>query len=331
MTDIAIQADVAIQATALTKHFGETKAVDGVDITVKTGTVTALLGPNGAGKTTTVRMLTTLLRPDGGSAHVAGIDLAKHPNEVRAKIGLTGQDTAVDELLTGRENLELIGRLARMEKSTVAPRADDLLKRFDLAGAADRNAGTYSGGMRRRLDLAASMIAEPEILFLDEPTTGLDPRSRLGMWELIEELVERGTTVLLTTQYLDEADQLADEIVVIDHGRVIARGTSDELKDQVGGERLEFKLKDAGLIDKAAALIESKNCEIAERDVDGATVTAALTEGPRQIARLIDLLEENSIEIDEVVVHRPTLDDVFLKLTGEHVEDDDASTDGEVE
>lgn len=323
--------DIAIQAEGLTKHFGETKAVDGVDITVKTGTVTALLGPNGAGKTTTVRMLTTLLRPDGGSAFVAGIDLAKQPNDVRAKIGLTGQDTAVDELLTGRENLELIGRLARMEKSTVAPRADDLLKRFDLAGAADRNAGTYSGGMRRRLDLAASMIAEPEILFLDEPTTGLDPRSRLGMWELIEELVERGTTVLLTTQYLDEADQLADEIVVIDHGRVIARGTSDELKDEVGGERLEFKLKDGSLIDKAAALIESKNCEIAERDVEAATVTASLTEGPRQIARLIDLLEENSIEIDEVVVHRPTLDDVFLKLTGEHVEDDDANTDGEVE
>lgn len=331
MTETAIKADVAIQATGLTKHFGETKAVDGVDLTVKTGTVTALLGPNGAGKTTTVRMLTTLLRPDGGSAEVAGLDLAKQPNGVRAKIGLTGQDTAVDELLTGRENLVLIGRLARMEKSAVAPRADDLLKRFDLAAAADRPAGTYSGGMRRRLDLAASMIAEPEILFLDEPTTGLDPRSRLGMWELIEELVERGTTVLLTTQYLDEADQLADEIVVIDHGRVIARGTSDQLKDQVGGERLEFKLKDAAAIDRAAALIESQNCEVAERDADDGTVTAALTDGPRQVARLIDLLEEGGIEIDEVFVHRPTLDDVFLKLTGEHVEEDELGTDKEVE
>ncbi|MGB1582636.1 MAG: ATP-binding cassette domain-containing protein [Solirubrobacterales bacterium] len=312
--------DIAIHAEGLTKHFGETKAVDGVDLTVNTGTVTALLGPNGAGKTTTVRMLTTLLRPDGGHASVAGFDLAKQPNEVRTKIGLTGQDTAVDELLTGRENLEMIGRLARMEKTAVKPRAHDLLNRFDLADAADRPAGTYSGGMRRRLDLAASMIAEPDILFLDEPTTGLDPRSRLGMWDLIEELVGRGTTVLLTTQYLDEADQLADEVVVIDHGRVIARGTSDELKDQVGGERLELKLVDSSAIERAQSLIEGKNCEVVERDIDERTITAALTDGPKQIARLIDLLEENEIEIDEVFVHRPTLDDVFLTLTGEHVE-----------
>ncbi len=312
--------DIAIHAEGLTKHFGETKAVDGVDLTVNTGTVTALLGPNGAGKTTTVRMLTTLLRPDGGHASVAGFDLAKQPNDVRTKIGLTGQDTAVDELLTGRENLEMIGRLARMEKAAVKPRANDLLARFDLADAADRPAGTYSGGMRRRLDLAASMIAEPDILFLDEPTTGLDPRSRLGMWELIEELVGRGTTVLLTTQYLDEADQLADEVVVIDHGRVIARGTSDELKDQVGGERLELKLTDASAVERAQSLIEGKNCEVVERDVDERTITAALTDGPKQIARLIDLLEEHDIEIDEVFVHRPTLDDVFLTLTGEHVE-----------
>ncbi len=320
--------DLAVQASGLTKSFGETKAVVGVDISVLRGTVTALLGPNGAGKTTTVRMLTTLLKPDGGHATVGGADVAKDPNAVRRKIGLTGQDTAVDDLLTGRENLILIARLARLSKDDAMERADALLVQFDLADAADRNAGTYSGGMRRRLDLAASMIAEPEILFLDEPTTGLDPRSRIGMWEKIEQLVERGTTVLLTTQYLDEADHLADEIVVIDHGTVIARGTSDQLKDQVGGQRLEFKLANAEALDPATRILEGKGVEIVEREDREQRITVALTDGPTQVARLIDALEGEGMTIEEVFVHRPTLDDVFLTLTGEHIEEDEEAGDG---
>ena len=318
--------DAAIVATGLTKSFGETRAVVGIDLTVPRGTVTALLGPNGAGKTTTVRMLATLLRPDGGSATIAGADLASDPNGVRGKIGLTGQDTAVDELLTGRENLVLIARLARVGKDEAAQRADALLTDFDLAGAADRNAGTYSGGMRRRLDLAASMITEPEVLFLDEPTTGLDPRSRLGMWEKIEQLVARGTTVLLTTQYLDEADQLADEIVVIDHGKVIARGTSDQLKSEVGGQRLEFKVSGDEALEHTAEKLSAQSVEITDRDEREHRITVALTEGAQQIARLIDSLEFEGITIEEVFVHRPTLDDVFLTLTGEHVAEEGEET-----
>lgn len=311
---------IAVSVSGLTKHFGDTKAVDGVDFDVPRGTVTALLGPNGAGKTTTIRMLTTLLTPDGGEALVGGVDVAKDPNAVRGKIGLTGQDTAVDELLTGRENLVLTARLTRLSKEDAARRADELLKRFDLDDAADRNAGTYSGGMRRRLDLAASMIADPEILFLDEPTTGLDPRSRLGMWEQIEELVDRGVTVLLTTQYLDEADQLADDIIVIDHGRVIARGTSDQLKDEVGGQRLEFKLSGEGdVLEHAAEKLTAQNVEIVGRDEREGRITVALTDGATQVARLIDSLDFEGLTIEEVFVHRPTLDDVFLNLTGEHV------------
>jgi ABC-2 type transport system ATP-binding protein len=322
MTDIATT-DIAVKATGLTKSFGETKAVSGIDLEVARGTVTALLGPNGAGKTTMVRMLTTLLKPDGGTAVVGGVDVAQDPNAVRSKIGLTGQDTAVDELLTGRENLVLIARLARLDKLDSAERASELLKRFDLDDAADRNASTYSGGMRRRLDLAASMIADPEILFLDEPTTGLDPRSRIGMWDKIEELVENGTTVLLTTQYLEEADQLADEIVVIDHGVVIARGTSDELKDEVGGQRLEFKVSGPEALARAVEKLETQSVEIVERDEREHRVTVALTEGASQVARLIDSLEFEDVKIEEVFVHRPTLDDVFLNLTGEHVASDE--------
>lgn len=313
----------AVEVDGLVKHFGETRAVDGVSFNVPLGTVTALLGPNGAGKTTTVRMLTTLLRPDSGAASVAGVDVRKDPNGVRAKIGLTGQDTAVDELLTGRENLILIARLQRMDKHTAERRADELLARFELSDAGDRKADTYSGGMRRRLDLAASMINEPEILFLDEPTTGLDPRSRIDMWNQIEELVERGTTVLLTTQYLDEADQLADDIIVIDHGKVIARGTSDELKSQVGGQRLEFTLADAAELEKAKSTVSSSGCEVVETDAEERTINIALTDGPAQVATLIQAVEAAGVTIEEVFVHKPTLDDVFLKLTGEHVEDDE--------
>lgn len=317
--------DIAIKASGLTKSFGETKAVVGVDLEVARGTVTAILGPNGAGKTTVVRMLTTLLKVDGGAASVGGVDVVKDPNAARQKIGLTGQDTAVDELLTGRENLVLIARLARLSKEDAIARAEVLLGRFDLMDAADRNAGTYSGGMRRRLDLAASMIADPEILFLDEPTTGLDPRSRISIWEKIEELVEAGTTVLLTTQYLEEADQLADEIIVIDHGVVIARGTSDELKDQVGGQRLEFKVSGPEALDRAADKLETQNVEIVDRDDREHRITVALTDGAIQVARLIDSLDFEGVKIEEVFVHRPTLDDVFLTLTGTHVESDEST------
>ncbi|MBI4898701.1 MAG: ATP-binding cassette domain-containing protein [Actinobacteria bacterium] len=314
-------AEAAILATGLTKNFGETCAVAGVDLTVERGTVTALLGPNGAGKTTTVRILTTLLKPDGGSATVAGHDIARSPGAVRARIGLTGQFTAIDELLTGRENLIMIGRLARMQKAAAADRAVELLARFELADDADRRAGTYSGGMRRRLDLAASLIANPEVLFLDEPTTGLDPRSRLGMWELIEELVAQGTTVLLTTQYLDEADALADEIIVIDHGRVIARGTSDTLKDEIGGERLELRLVDPARTAHASARLTAAGVEVAGAGEAEGTISVALTRGPVEIAELIQTLDRDGFTLDEVTVHRPTLDDVFLTLTGQHAED----------
>lgn len=316
------ETETAVSVSDLVKHFGETRAVDGVGFEVPTGTVTALLGPNGAGKTTTIRMLATLLRADAGNAEVAGVDVRKDPDGVRARIGLTGQDTAVDELLTGRENLILIARLQRLDKATAEARADALLERFDLSEAGDRKADTYSGGMRRRLDLAASMINEPEILFLDEPTTGLDPRSRIDMWNQIEELVDRGTTVLLTTQYLDEADQLADDIIVIDHGKVIARGTSDELKSQVGGQRLEFKFNEAAAVEQAAAAIASSGCDVVDRDEEERTLNVALTDGPSQIASLIQRIEQDGIDIAEVFVHRPTLDDVFLKLTGQHVEDE---------
>lgn len=321
--------EAAIRATGLTKNFGETCAVAGVDLTVKRGTVTALLGPNGAGKTTTVRILTTLLKPDSGSANVAGHDIAGEPGAVRARIGLTGQFTAIDELLTGRENLVMIGRLARMAKPDAERRADELLARFELADAADRRAGTYSGGMRRRLDLAASLIANPEVLFLDEPTTGLDPRSRLGMWELIEELVAQGTTVLLTTQYLDEADALADEIVVIDHGRVIARGTSDSLKDEIGGERLELRLKDPAQSAQASARLTREGVEVIGADEAGGAITVALTRGPVEVAELIQTLDGDGFALDEITVHRPTLDDVFLTLTGQHVEDADEAPEAE--
>jgi ABC-2 type transport system ATP-binding protein len=315
--------NIAIKATGLTKSFGDVKAVVGIDIEVPRGTITAILGPNGAGKTTAVRMLTTLLKIDSGTAEVGGVDVSKDPNAARLKIGLTGQDTAVDELLTGRENLVLIARLARLSKADAVERADVLLTRFDLHEAADRNAGTYSGGMRRRLDLAASMIADPEILFLDEPTTGLDPRSRNDIWKKIEELVEGGTTVLLTTQYLDEADELADEIVVIDHGTVIARGTADELKDQVGGQRLEFKVSSAEELERAADKLEAQSVEIVDRDEREHRITVALTDGAIQVARLIDSLDFEGVKIEEVFVHRPTLDDVFLTLTGTHVESDE--------
>jgi ABC-2 type transport system ATP-binding protein len=311
-----------ITARGLVKHYGDVVALDGLDLTVPEGTVYGLLGPNGAGKTTTVRILTTLLKPDSGSATVDGFDVVKHPNDVRRVIGLTGQYAAVDEYLTGRENLRMFGDLYHLPPAYVKERSTELLERFELTEAADRSLRTYSGGMRRRLDLAASLIAKPRVLFLDEPTTGLDPRSRLGLWDVIKDLVADGTTVLLTTQYLEEADQLAEEIVVIDHGRVIAKGTSDVLKDQVGGDRLEVIVSEAGQVSPAAeALAPIANGQVSV-DVDERRVTAPVTGGSLVLVEAVRALDATGVHIDDVVLRRPTLDDVFLSLTGHVAEEE---------
>jgi ABC-2 type transport system ATP-binding protein len=314
-------AEFAIQAEGLRKSYGDVQALDGIDLRVPPGTILGLLGPNGAGKTTAVRILTTLLPPDGGSARVAGLDVVAEAAELRSRIGLAGQYAAVDENLTGAENLEMVGRLYHLAKGEPRARATELLRHFDLADAADRLVRTYSGGMRRRLDLAAALVARPPVLFLDEPTTGLDPRSRLALWETIEGRVAEGTTVLLTTQYLDEADRLADRISVIDQGRVIAEGSSDELKDQVGGERLEITLEAGADTELATAALgplasEPPNCE------DGVLrVPIAVRRGA--IAGAVRLLNEREIGIDDIAMRRPTLDDVFLKLTGHVAEAED--------
>ena len=311
--------ELAIEAHGLRKAYGDVQALDGVDLQAPPGTVLGLLGPNGAGKTTAVRILTTLLPPDGGTAHVAGLDVVSEAATLRSRIGLAGQYAAVDENLTGAENLEMVGRLYHLPKGEPRARAADLLERFDLTEAADRLVRTYSGGMRRRLDLAAALVAHPPVLFLDEPTTGLDPRSRLGLWETIEGRVEEGTTVLLTTQYLDEADRLADRISVIDRGRVIAAGSSDELKDQVGGEWLDITLEskeDAGI---AAAALEQV---AAERPAmtDG-VLRMQIHKRQGAIAEAVRRLDEVGIGIDDVAMRRPTLDDVFLTLTGHAAEE----------
>jgi ABC-2 type transport system ATP-binding protein len=305
----------AIVTSGLTKSFGDVRALDGVDLEVATGTVLGLLGPNGAGKTTAVRVLTTLLKPDSGSARVAGLDVVAQAAELRQRIGLAGQYAAVDELLTGDENLTMVGRLYGMPRGEAKRRAGELLGQFDLVEAAERPAKTYSGGMRRRLDLAAALVAEPPVLFLDEPTTGLDPRSRLSLWETIERLVSGGTTVLLTTQYLDEADRLADEIAVIDRGRVIAEGKPDELKDRVGGERLEVVLSDASMIDRAVAALDPL-CPEGPPESEG--VVVRLTVRPRSglIVDAVRRLDEAGVDVDDITLSRPTLDDVFLSLTG---------------
>ena len=311
--------DLAISARGLFKSYGDVQALAGVDLDVARGTILGLLGPNGAGKTTIVRILTTLLQPDAGTAEVVGFDVVRQAGELRKQIGLAGQYAAVDENLTGLENLTMVGRLYGMNRATAKARGQRLLERFDLVDAANRPTKTYSGGMRRRLDLAAALVAKPPVLFLDEPTTGLDPSGRLGLWEVIEGLVEEGTTVLLTTQYLDEADRLADEIAVIDHGRVIASGTSDELKDRVGGERLEVRLDEDA--DPAAAVRVLQPMSDEEPTADDGLVKVSLRHRKGSIVEAVRRLGEAGVGVDDLVVRRPTLDDVFLALTGHAAED----------
>ena len=314
----------AIVAEGLTKVYksraGEVRAMDGLDLEVDEGSVLGLLGPNGAGKTTTVRVLATLLRPDAGHASVLGYDVVREAAALRRVIGLSGQYAAVDENLTGWENLWMFGRLYQLPSATSKARADELLEQFDLTDAAKRVVKTYSGGMRRRLDLASALIGRPRLLFLDEPTTGLDPRSRLGMWEVIRRLVREGSTLLLTTQYLEEADALADRIAVVDHGRIIARGTADELKSQVGGERVEVVVRDVHDL-AAAREVLSRHC-IADATVDEHTrrLTAPAEGGAQTLVSVIRSLGDAGVVIDDIGLRRPTLDDVFLSLTGHEAE-----------
>jgi ABC-2 type transport system ATP-binding protein len=314
----------AVSASGLVKSYGSVRALVGVDLEVAPGTVLGLLGPNGAGKTTIIRILTTLLRPDAGTAQVAGLDVVRDAARLREQIGLAGQYAAVDENLTGLENLTMVGRLYGEPRAQAKRRGHELLERFELLDAASRPTKTYSGGMRRRLDLAAALVANPPVLFLDEPTTGLDPRSRLQLWETIEGLVAEGTTVLLTTQYLDEADRLATEIAVIDHGRVLAGGTPDELKDRVGGERLEIRLEDAALAEVAVRALASLGDE--PPIVAGDLVTVGVRRRGGAIVEAVRRLDEARVGVEDIALRRPTLDDVFLALTGhaaEEAEDDD--------
>jgi ABC-2 type transport system ATP-binding protein len=315
----AVAGDAAIVVRGLEKSYGSVRALCGVDLDAARGTVLGLLGPNGAGKTTVVRVLTTLLKPDAGTARVDGLDVVRDAAALRQRIGLAGQYAAVDENLTGLENLTMVGRLYGMPRQAAKARGNELLERFDLVEAARRPTKTYSGGMRRRLDLAAALVAKPPVLFLDEPTTGLDPRSRLALWETIETLVAEGTTVLLTTQYLDEADRLADMIAVIDHGRLIAEGTSDELKDRVGGERLEVRLDDEADVEAALRALAPMADE--PPTAEGKLVKVGVRRRSGTIVEAVRRLSEAGVGVDDLALRRPTLDDVFLALTGHAAEE----------
>jgi ABC-2 type transport system ATP-binding protein len=307
-------ADSAITVEGAEKTYGDKKALDGLDLTVERGTVHGVLGPNGAGKTTLVRILSTLLRPDAGRIEVAGHDVVREAYAVRLRIGLLGQHAALDEELGGRQNLELFGRLHHLGARRARARADELLERFELTGTGRKAVRQYSGGMRRRLDLAASLITEPEVLFLDEPTTGLDPRGRAEVWASVRSLVGGGTTVLLTTQYLEEADQLADRISVVDSGRVIAEGTADELKAETGGDRVDVVLRDAGLLGAAVALLPLTGVTV---DPDRRLLSAPVTDRMEALAGVVRALQEAGIEAEDIALRRPTLDEVFLHLTGD--------------
>jgi ABC-2 type transport system ATP-binding protein len=322
-----------VETEGIAKRFGTVEALKGIDLQVRAGTVFGLLGPNGAGKTTAVRILTTLLLPDRGRATVAGLDVVRDAEALRSKIGLAGQSAAVDENLTGLENIEMVGRLYHLPAAEARRRAGEILERFGLSDAADRHAKTYSGGMRRRLDVAASLVARPDVLLLDEPTTGLDPRSRMDLWALIRELVAEGKTILLTTQYLEEADQLADRVAVIDLGTVIAEGTSDELKAKIGGEVVEVHVESRDHLERAAIALKGIGSGDPTTDPDAGLIRVPVgSDGPAALMDSVRRLDEERVRLADIALHRPTLDDVFLSLTGHAAEgespDDEQPDDG---